>query len=102
MPRNLYAVWCDVDPKVERDWEDWMQKVHVSEVVRAGSFLGAKMYSLKEGGIAKRVTIYEARDAEALRAYVEGPAKRLRDDYRKHFGGKSKLTRMVQEETFST
>jgi hypothetical protein len=101
VPRVLYAVWCDVDPAVEKEWEAWMRRVHVPDVVRAGSFLGARMHSLKEGGIAKRVTIYDARDPDSLRAYIEGPAKRLRDDYSRHFGDKSKLTRMVLEESFS-
>jgi hypothetical protein len=61
VPHVLYAVWCDVDPQVEKEWESWMRKTHIPEVVRAGAFLGAKMYCLREEGIAKRVTIYEAR-----------------------------------------
>jgi len=101
VPRVLYAVWCDVDPEVEKEWESWMRSSHIPEVVRAGGFLGAKTYSLRENGVAKRVTIYEARDSATLKAYLEGPAKRLREDYKKRFGERSKLTRMVLEETFS-
>jgi hypothetical protein len=91
-----------VDPSVEKEWESWMKKVHVPEVVAAGAFAGAKMYASSEGGVAKHVTIYEAKDRRALDAYLEGPAKWLREDYQKHFGVKSRLTRMVLEETFST
>lgn len=78
-----------------------MRKTHVPEVVRAGGFLGAKMYSAKEGAVARRVTIYEAKDAEALQSYLAGPAKSLREDYQKRFGDRTKLTRMVLEETYS-
>lgn len=102
MSHVLYSVWCDVDPGVEKEWETWMRQVHVPQVVAAGAFLGAKMYALREGAAAKWVTIYEAKDRRALDAYLGGPAKGLREDYQKHFGDKSKLTRMVLEETFST
>ncbi len=101
MPRVLYAVWCDVSPSVEAEWDRWMRSTHVPEVVHAGAFLGAKMYSVKEGGAARRVTIYEARDSGSLKAYLEGPAERLREDYQKQFGDRTKLTRMVLEETYS-
>ncbi len=101
MSKLLYAVWCDLSPSIEQEWENWMRNTHVPEVVRAGGFLGAKMYSVKEGGESRRVTIYEAKDAGALQRYIEGPANSLREDYRKRFGGTTKLTRMVLEETYS-
>ncbi|MDV3277923.1 MAG: DUF4286 family protein [Nitrososphaerales archaeon] len=101
MPKVLYTVWFEIDPAVEAEWEKWMRSVHVPQVVRAGSFKGAKMYSVKEGRSAKHAMIYEAKDSAALKSYLDGPAKALREDYMKHFGEKSKLTRMVLEETFS-
>ena len=102
MTRVLYTVWFELDPSVEAEWEKWMRSVHVPQVVRAGRFAGARLYSVTEGGTFKHAVAYEAGDAATVKAYVEGPAKALREDYRKHFGGRSKLTRMTLEESFST
>ncbi|MDV3293668.1 MAG: DUF4286 family protein [Nitrososphaerales archaeon] len=101
MSKVLYAVWCDLRPSIEEEWEDWMRNTHVPQVVRAPSFLGARMYSAKEGGAARRVTIYEAKDVGALQRYIEGPAKSLREDCQKRFGDRTKLSRTVLEETYS-
>ena len=101
MPRVLHAVWCDVDPQVEKEWESWMRNFHIPEVIKAGAFLGAKMYVLRDDGPANRVTIYEARDPAVLKDYLNGPSKKLREDYQSRFGSTSRLTRMVLEETFS-
>jgi hypothetical protein len=101
MAKALYTVWFEIDPAVETEWEKWMRTVHVPEAVRAGRFIGARVFSVREGGTFKRAVIYEAKDLAAIRAYIEGPGKAIREDYQKHFGEKSKLTRMILEESFS-
>jgi Domain of unknown function (DUF4286) len=103
MPKFVYAVWYDVDPSVEEEWEEWMSSKHVPEVVERGGFLGAKRYVVKEGGEAmpRHVTLYQAKDGESLKRYFEGPGAELREDYRARFGEKSRITRMILEETSS-
>lgn len=101
MARFVYAVWYDVDPTVEAEWDKWMNSTHVPDVVDKGGFLGAKRYVLREGGVAKHVTLYEASDYASLRRYLDGPAQALREDYLRHFGEKTRLTRMILEESYS-
>ncbi len=101
MPRLIYAVWCDLDRSVEEEWERWMRSTHIPQVLKAGGFVGAKVFAVKEDDTRKWVTMYEATDHAALQAYFEGPARRLREDYQKHFGDRTRLTRMVLEEKYS-
>ena len=103
MPRFVYAVWYDVDPSVEDEWDRWMASTHVPDVVEKGGFLGAKRYVVREGGetLPKHATFYQAPDRESLKKYFDGPGAELRAEYQRRFGGSSRLTRMVLEETSS-
>ena len=99
MARTLYIVWYEVDPSVEAEWDKWMRSTHVPEVVKRGNFLGARRYAVREGSSSSHATFYEAKDRESLQRYLDGPSKAMREDYSKHFGEKTKITRTVLEET---
>ncbi|MEM0117671.1 MAG: DUF4286 family protein [Conexivisphaerales archaeon] len=100
MARSIYAVSYDVDEKVQKEWQDWMTGNHIPEVVKSGKFKRATLFRLKERQ-SSFLTLYEADNVEVIDAYLSGNAKRLREDYQKHFGNKSRLNRMILQEVFS-
>jgi len=99
--RFLYIVWYSVDPSVEVEWDRWMNSTHVPEVVERGNFLGAKRYAVKEGSSSSHATFYLAKDLQSLRAFFDGPAKELQQDYDERFGQTTQITRTLLEETHS-
>lgn len=44
----VYSVTVSIDKAVEADWLDWMQKVHVPEVMETGYFLESHVQRLLE------------------------------------------------------
>jgi hypothetical protein len=99
MGQVLYTVWCELDPEVGSEWAAWMDGTHIPAVVSAGGFLGAKRYRVVEGSPSRYVTVYEAKDFASLKRYLDGPAKELREDYQRRYGSRSKLTRIILEQT---
>jgi hypothetical protein len=99
----IYLVWSDIDPSVEDEWNQWINEVHVPDVVQKGGFLGARRLVMKEGDVpCKYLNIYEAMDHDTLKKYLEGPARQLRQDAAKKFGRfRGKVTRAILEEVFS-
>jgi hypothetical protein len=97
--KMLYMVWIDIDPAVEDEWNRWQRETHVPEVAEKGNFLSARRFVVTEGNApGKYVNVYEAKDEETFKKYIEGPGKALREDYAKHYGKASKLTRIVVQE----
>ena len=95
----LYTVWAQIDPVIEKEWAAWMDTEHIPDVVKQGKFIRASRLHVREGDtLGNYVTIYEAEHPEIVKRYLDGPAKTLREDYNKHFGTKSKLTRIILEE----
>ena len=95
----FYSVWAYIDPSVEKEWAVWMDTKHIPDVVQQGKFISACRLRIEEGSVlGNYVTIYEAENQDMLKQYFDGPVKTLREDYNKHFGTKSKLTRIILEE----
>ena len=44
----IYSVTVTIEAAIEREWLDWMQRVHVPDVLRTGCFTGATIYKMFE------------------------------------------------------
>ena len=42
----IYNVTCNVEPHLELEWLEWMQQVHIPEVMNTGCFLSFKILKL--------------------------------------------------------
>ena len=44
----IYSVTITIEAAIDHEWLDWMQRVHVPDVLRTGCFGGATIYKLVE------------------------------------------------------
>src|SRR5690242_20931918 len=44
----IYSVTVTIEAAIEREWLDWMRRVHVPDVLRTGCFTGAAIYKMFE------------------------------------------------------
>lgn len=93
----LYEVNLTVAPDIANEYSAWLRE-HIREVLKVDGFEAAAWYVRGEGGDdipdgddvqgPRSWTIhYQVRDANALKAYFDGPAERLRGDganYQEH------------------
>ena len=51
----IYNVTVNIDEDVHEEWLDWMQRVHIPDVMNSGMFLEAKISKIlaeEEGGLS--------------------------------------------------
>jgi len=65
--KAVLAVWNNVDPAHEREFNDWYLHQHVAERVGAPGFLRGRRYRAAEGG-PRYFAFYETQDHTVLRA----------------------------------
>jgi hypothetical protein len=58
---GLLAVWTDVAPEAEADFNEWYDKEHVPEIVSIPGVLSGRRYQTLEGG-PKYLALYEMAD----------------------------------------
>jgi len=87
----IYNVTVNVDDSIHKDWLNWMQEIHVPEVLGTGKFTKALMSQVmvKEdlGGVTYSIQ-YTCDSSELLLKYYQEDAQRLRDAVFKKFGNK--------------
>lgn len=87
----IYNVTINVDESIHNDWVNWMQEIHVPEVLATGKFTKALMSEVlvKEdlGGVTYSIQ-YTCDSNELLLKYYQEDAQRLRDVVAKKFGDK--------------
>ena len=87
----IYNVTINVDESIHDQWIEWMQHVHIPEVLATGKFTKALMSQVlvKEdmGGITYSIQ-YSCASKELLMSYYQEDAPRLREDIQKKFTNK--------------
>ncbi len=87
----IYNITINVDESIHEDWVNWMQEIHVPEVLATGKFTKALMSEVlvKEdlGGVTYSIQ-YTCESSELLLKYYQEDAQRLRDAVVKKFGDK--------------
>ncbi len=86
----IYNVTVSIDPSVEQDWVNWMQTIHIPEVMETGCFLEGRISKLnnEEEGACTYAMTYVAYSEEDLAAYHRDHAPRLQVDHKKRYEGK--------------
>ena len=87
----IYNVTINVDESIHEEWINWMQDIHIPEVLSTGKFIKALMSEVLVnedlGGVTYSVQ-YTCDSKETLLKYYQEDAQRLRDDVQKKFGNK--------------
>jgi hypothetical protein len=98
----LYAVTIEVSPGSEAAWNEWLDQVHIPEVLREPGFLSCRKWrdtATAEDGWVRYVCHYELTGTDAVERYfASDAAKRLRADSDMKFGYVTRLRRQVYSE----
>ncbi len=64
---GLLAVWTDIAPEVEREFNDWYNSEHIPQLLGVPGFLSGRRYQAVEGE-PKYLALYDLTDAEVLKS----------------------------------
>lgn len=98
----LYRVAVSIQHSREAEWRQWMQEVHIPDVLHTGHFVQATFCSVLEPdapeGHANYSITYACNSLEALRTYQRDCAAALQADHTEKFKGFFSATRTILEE----
>lgn len=86
----IYNVTCNIDEDVHDEWLDWMQHIHIPEMIATGKFSKARLVKvLVESDHGHTYSVQFFTDSKAtLDSYYEDHAPRLREKTANKFGEK--------------
>ena len=64
---GLLAVWTDIAPEAEREFNDWYNTEHIPQLLGVPGFLSGRRYQAVEGE-PKYLALYELTDAEVMKS----------------------------------
>ncbi|MBL7942549.1 MAG: DUF4286 family protein [Flavobacteriales bacterium] len=97
--RVLYNVTVSIDRDVEKEWLEWMKKVHIPDVMRTGYFIENKIcriHAHEEGGVSYAIQ-YMCLNMSDLEEYQREHAPRLQEEHTRRYGGKFAAFRTILE-----
>ena len=96
----VYSVTISIEASIESEWVDWMNKVHVPDVLQTGCFLECRFYKVlgSEGDELTYVLQYRCRSLEEYHRYRDNFAAALQKEHTDRFAGKFRGSRQVLEE----
>ena len=86
----IYNVTVNIDEDVHEEWLDWMQRVHIPDVMNSGMFLEAKISKIlaeEEGGLSYAIQ-YLCESMEMYDQYQDIFAPKLQADHTAKYSGK--------------
>ena len=93
-----YEVNLEIDAGIEADYRTWL-RAHINEMLALPGFVSAQCFDVLEPApAAGRIALcvqYVLRDAQALQAYFDQHAARMREDGMARFGGRFSASRRV-------
>jgi hypothetical protein len=99
----IYSVTITIQASIESEWIDWMNKVHVPDVLRTGCFSECHFYKVL-GSDANELTYvlqYRCRSLEDYHRYRDNFAPALQKEHSERFSGLFRGSRQLLEEIVS-
>lgn len=97
----IYSVTVSIATAFAQDWQDWMLKHHIPEVIATGYFVGYKFHKqlepAAEEGFVTYNTRYECNSLEELTAYQQHFAPALQKDHAARYEGNFKAFRTIYQ-----
>ena len=96
----LYSVTVTVDAAIEREWLDWMTRIHVPQVVATGCFSESRIHKVieSEPGDSTYVLQYRGASLAEYHRYRDNFAAALQKDHTDRFAGRFRASRQLLEE----
>jgi hypothetical protein len=96
----IYSVTIVIEASIESEWVDWMNKIHVSDVLRTGCFTECRIYKILASGGEELsyVMQYQCRSVEEYHRYRDNFAPALQKEHSDRFAGKFRGSRQLLEE----
>ena len=96
----IYSVTITIAGSIESEWVDWMNRVHVPDVLRTGCFLECRTYKAvgSEGEDPVYVLQYQCRSVEEYHRYRDNFAPALQKEHSERFAGRFRGSRQLLEE----
>jgi uncharacterized protein YktA (UPF0223 family) len=98
----IYSVTIYISKDVEKEWLDWMKRIHLQDVVKTGHFISYKMFKVIVPSHSPEETAYciqyECKSLDDYSLYLEKHASRLQKEHTIKFQNKVKAARAVMEE----
>ena len=95
----IYSVHMTVRFEVYEQYVEWLKTEHIAEVLQQPGFLGADLCLRKGGSMessSKELRVnYKVESEEAIKAYLAGPALKLREKGTDKFPGQFSASREV-------
>jgi len=97
----MYNVTVMVEEGLATTWLDWMNQVHIPEVMATGFFVSHRVCRLleptPEPGTVTFAVQYFCTDRHHLQTYLEQRATALRQEHHRMFGDRAQAFRTVLE-----
>jgi len=96
----IYSVTITIAGSIESEWVDWMNRVHVPDVLRTGCFSECRTYRVagSDGDNPIYVLQYHCRSIEEYHRYRDNFAPALQKEYSDRFCGRFRGSRQLLEE----
>ncbi len=98
----IYRVQITIDSAIESEWLDWMQRVHVPEVLRTGCFTECRILKVLDDTSAAAemnyVLTYRCRSRADYEQYRDHFAPALQKDHTARYAGRFRGARQLLEE----
>ena len=96
----IYSVTIIIQAGIESEWVDWMNRVHVPDVLRTGCFSECRTYKVlgSEGDEPVYVMQYHCRSVEEYHRYRDNFAPALQKEHSDRFSGRFRGSRQLLEE----
>lgn len=99
-----YSVTITIQASIESEWVDWMNRVHVPDVLRTGCFSECRTYKVlgADGDEPVYVIHYHCRSVEEYHRYRDNFAPALQKEHSDRFNGRFRGSRQLLEEIART
>lgn len=96
----IYSVTITIEASIESEWIDWMNRVHVPDVLKTNCFTECCTYKAvdSEGEDPVYVLQYQCRSIEEYHRYRDTFAPALQKEHSKRFAGRFRGSRQLLEE----
>ncbi|OGU72827.1 MAG: hypothetical protein A2V93_06720 [Ignavibacteria bacterium RBG_16_34_14] len=98
----IYSVTIYINKDVEKEWLDWMKKIHIQDIIDTGHFNSYKIYKVVVPAHSSDETAYciqyDCKSMKDYTLYLEKHASRLQREHTIKFQNKVKAARAVMEE----
>ena len=96
----IYSVTISLQPDIEAEWFDWMNRIHIPDVLRTGCFSECRTYKVigSEGDEPTYVLQYYCPSLEEYQRYRDSFAPALQKDHSDRFAGRFRASRQLLEE----